>query len=118
MAPEVAADVVLADPPDDLLGADDRAAERLSGEHRRPDEVVHLVLGIVLVHGDLLEHDLAFLVEVEEPGALEHVGQHRHRLVQMAVEDAGVEDGVVASGGGVELAAEAVEELGDPLGRV
>ena len=98
---------------DDLGGADHRAAEGLVGEHRVAHEVVDLVLGIVLVHRDLLQHDLALLIEVVEGRPLEHVGQQRHRPVDELVEDAGVENGVVLARRGVDLSAEAVEGLGD-----
>ena len=40
----------------DHLGApDDRPSERMLAEHGLAEHVEHLLLGIVLVHGDLLE---------------------------------------------------------------
>ena len=73
------------------------------------------ILRRVLVHRDLLEHDLPLLVELAERGREDHVGHHRDRLLDVPVGHAGVDDGVLARGGGVQLGAHRVERLGDLL---
>ena len=62
----VAAQGPAADARDHLGGADDRPAEGVTAEDRLADQVVDELLRGVLVHCDLLEHDLALGVEVVE----------------------------------------------------
>ena len=73
------------------------------------------ILRGVLVHRDLLEHDLALLVDLGEHGSEDHVGHHLEGRLDVAVGDAGVDDGVLARRRGVELGAHRVERLGDLL---
>ena len=73
------------------------------------------VLGRVLDHRDLLEHDLALGVEVGERRREDHVRHHVQRFLQVPVRDAGVDDRVLARGGCVQLAAHLVEDLRDLL---
>ena len=87
--------------------------ERVPAEDRLRDEVEDQLLRRVLDHGDLLEHDLPLRVEVGEGRREDHVGHDVERGLQVLVEDARVDDGVVARGGRVQLAAERVEDLGD-----
>ena len=82
-------------------------------EHRLGDQVVHEVLRRVLVHRDLLEHDLALGVEVGERGREHHVAHHVHRRLEVVIRDARVDERVLARRRGVQLAAEPVEDLGD-----
>jgi len=49
---------------DDIGAADDGPPERMAAEDRLAQDVEDLVLRVVLVHGDLLEHDLALLLEL------------------------------------------------------
>ena len=49
---------------DDVGAADDGPPERMAAEDRLAEDVEDLVLRVVLVHGDLLEHDLALLLEL------------------------------------------------------
>ncbi len=49
---------------DDVGAADDGPPERVPTEDRLAEDVEDLVLRVVLVHGDLLEHDLALLLEL------------------------------------------------------
>ena len=72
----------------------------------------------VLDHRDLLEHDLALGVELGEPRLEDHLGHHVERGLQPVVGDAAVDDGVLARGRRVQLAAQRVEDLGDLAGRV
>jgi hypothetical protein len=69
----------------------------------------------VLDHRDLLEHNLPLGVELGERRREDHVGHHVERRLQVAVGDARIDDGVLARGGGVQLPAEPVEDLGDLL---
>ena len=85
----------------------------MAAEDRLPDQVVDELLRRVLVHRDLLEHDLALGVEVVEVRREDHVAHHVERGLDMAVGHAREDDGVLARGGGVQLAAEPVEDLGD-----
>ena len=86
-------------------------------EHRLGGEVVDEVVRRVLDHRDLLEDDLALGVDVHERGLEDHVGHHVERLLEPVVGDARVDDGRVARGRGVQLAAELVEQLRDLLRR-
>ena len=102
--------------PDHRRAADDRAPERVRAEDGLAEHVEHRVLRVVLVHGDLLEHDLALGVHVLERGAPHHVGHHVEGRRQVLVEHPRVDRGALLVGAGVELGAHAVEELVD-LGR-
>ena len=109
----VARDRVARDRRDHLGGADHRPAERMVAEDRLGDQVVHELLRRVVVHRDLLEHDLALGVELGERGREDHVAHHVDRRLEMVVGDARVDERVLARGGRVQLAAEPVEDLGD-----
>ncbi len=104
-----------ADRRDHLGRADHRPAERVVAEDRLAHQVVDELVGRVLVHRDLLEHDLALRVEVGEHRRVDHVRHHVERLVDVMVGDPDVDDGVLARGRRVQLAAEPVEDLGDVL---
>ena len=105
---------------DDLGTADDRAAQRVAPEDGLAQDVEHLVLGVVLVHGDLLEDDLALLVELArvEARAPDHVGHHVEGLLEVDVEDARVDRRGLLARPGVELGPHRVEELVDLQRRV
>ena len=100
---------------DHVARADHRPAERVVAEHRLREEVVHELLRRVLVHRDLLEHDLALGVELGERRREDHVRHHVERRREVRVGNACVDDRVLARGRRVELAAEPVEDLGDVL---
>ena len=82
-------------------------------EDRLGDQVVHELLRRVLVHRDLLEHDLALGVELGERRREHHVAHHVHRRLEVVVGHARVDERVLARRRRVQLAAEAVEDLGD-----
>ena len=103
---------------DHLGAADHRPAERVSAEDGLGRDVVDEVVRRVLDHRDLLEHDLALRVDVVEGRAVEHVGHDVERGLQALVRHARVDDRRLPRGGGVQLAAELVEELRDLLRRV
>ena len=84
-------------------------------ERRLGDQVVDELLRLVLVHRDLLEHDLALGVELGERRREDHLPHHVERGLEPVVGDARVDDRVLARGGRVQLAAEPVEDLGDLL---
>jgi hypothetical protein len=98
---------------DDRRAADDRPPERVCAEDGLAEHVEHRVLRIVLVHRDLLEHDLALGVHVLERGAPHHVGHHIEGRGQVLIEHPRVDRGALLVGSGVELGAHAVEELID-----
>ena len=100
----------------DHVGAPDhRPAERMAAEDRLRDDVVDEVLRVVVDHRDLLEHDLALGVDVGEGGVVDHPDDHVERRLEPVVRHAGVDERRLARGGGVQLAAEAVEDLRDLL---
>ena len=111
----IAGDRAPADRRDHLGGADHGPPERVRAEDRLGEQVVHELLRRVLVHRDLLEHDLALLVELGERRREDHVGHHLERCVDVPVGDARVDDGVLARGRGVQLRAHRVEGLRDLL---
>ncbi len=86
-------------------------------EHGERREVVDALLGLVLDHRDLLEHDLALLLELAPGRRAEHVRHHVERDRQVVVEHARVDERRVLRGRRVQLGAELVEQLGD-RGRV
>src|SRR4051812_19203594 len=100
---------------DDLGAADDRAPERVVAEDGLAEHVEDLVLRVVLVHGDLLEHDLALLLELAlvEARAPDHVGHHVEGLGEVDVEHARVHRRRLLAGARVELGAHRVEQLVD-----
>ena len=100
---------------DHLGGADHRPPERVVAEDRLGDQVVHELLRRVLVHRDLLEHDLALLVHLGEGRCEDHVRHHLERPLDVPVGDARVYDGVLARRRGVQLGAHGVERLRDLL---
>ena len=95
--------------------ADHRPSERVVAEDGLREEVVHELLRRVLVHRDLLEHDLALLVDLGEGRREDHVGHDLERRLDVVIGDARVDDGVLARRRGVELGAHRVERLGDLL---
>ena len=82
-------------------------------EDRVGDQIVHELLRRVLVHRDLLEHDLALGLELGERRREDHVAHHVDGGHEMVVGDARVDERVLARRRGVQLAAEAVEDLRD-----
>ena len=76
--------------------------------------LAHQVLGGVLVHADLLQDDppLQLHVPLVEPGVEQHIGQNVQPLVQVPVQGAAVEAGVLLGGVGVELPADGVHVPG------
>ena len=101
---------------DHRRAADDRPPERMAAEDRLAEHVEHRVLRVVLVHGDLLEHDLALGVDVLEGRPPHHVGHHVEGARQVLVEHPRVDGGALLVGAGVQLRAHRVEQLVD-LGR-
>ena len=100
---------------DHVGGTDHRPPERVVGEHGLREEVVHELLRRVLVHRDLLEHDLPLLVHFGEGGREDHVRHHLERRLDVVVGDARIDDGVLPRGRGVQLGAHGVERLRDLL---
>ena len=88
-------------------------AERVTAEDRPVEHVVDLVLGLVLVHRDLLEHDLALGVDLRVGRAEQHLRQEVEGLLGVGVEESRVEVRRLLAGGRVHGGAEAVEDLRD-----
>ena len=90
------------------------AIGRPSGESPQAcvgEQVVHDVVGVVVVHRDLVEDHVALGLDVlgGEQRAGDHVAEHVDGQRQVLVEDPRVEAGVLLGGEGVELAADRVE---------
>jgi len=60
------------------------------------EEIVHELLRRVVVHRDLLEHDITLLVDLGERRREHHVGHHLERRVDVPIRNARVDDGVLA----------------------
>src|SRR5665809_152281 len=71
------------------------------------------VLGLVLVHRDLLEHDLALGVDLRVGGPEEHLGQELEGAIRVNVEEPRVKLRRLLARRGVHRRAQAVEDLGD-----
>src|SRR5207248_2640647 len=84
---------------------------RVRAEHRPSGQVEHSVLGIVFVHRDLLEHDLALGLQLPETGLKDHVGHDLEGALEMAVEHARVQGRRLLVGPRVDLRAHRVEDL-------
>jgi hypothetical protein len=90
----------------------------MRAERRLRDQVVHELLRLVLVHRDLLQHDLALGIELRERRREDHLPHHVERGLEAVVGHARVDDRVLARRGRVQLAAERVEDLRDLLSAV
>ncbi len=100
----------------DHVGAPDhRPPERMAAEDRLGDDVVDEILRIVVDHRDLLEHDLALGVDVGEGRVVDHPDDHVERLLEPVVGHACIDERRLARRRGVQLPAEAVEDLRDLL---
>ena len=101
-----------------LTRAEDRAPEGVALPELPGEEVVDQVVGRVLHHLDLLEHDRLFALELlgVEDRVEEDVGQEVNRERQVLVEHLDVEAGVLLGGEGVHLATDRVHRARDGLG--
>ena len=93
--------------------AQHRLSER-AGEDPAHELLHDDILRCVAVHVDLLKHDAAFIDDVRfrEERIEEHFAENIGRLVQMAVQHAGIEAGGIAGGEGVDLPADGVHAPG------
>ena len=101
-----------------LPGPQDGPAERVTFPDLRGEEVMDQVVGRVLHHLDLLEHNRLFALELlgVEDRVQEDVGQEIDRERQVLVEHLDVEAGVLFGGERVHLTADGVHGTGDRLG--
>ena len=98
-----------------LRASDHRAPERVRAEDGPAEQVEDPVLGVVLVHGDLLEDDLALGLQFAETRAKDHVGHHVEGPLEVAVQHSRVEGRGLLVGPRVHLRAHPVEDLVDLL---
>ncbi len=116
----VLGDVGHRDAADHVGAAEDAPAEGMVAVDRLREDVVDAILGLVLVHGDLLEHHLALGIDLVrgQRRREQHLGKEVERFLGVLVEKTGVQmRGLLARrrvGGG----AHPVEQLGDLDGRV
>ena len=114
----VAGHVVLEPRPRHLLQgglpAQDGPGEGGALVDRRHEPLGAQVLGVVLVHADLLQDDPPFGLDVLLPelGAEDHVAEEVHGPVQVLVQAPGVKAGGLLGGVGVDLPADGVHLLG------
>ncbi|MEZ5062404.1 MAG: hypothetical protein R2700_12980 [Solirubrobacterales bacterium] len=83
----VGGDVRDRDRADHLGGPEHPAAQRVLAEDRVGEHVVDAVGGLVLVHRDLLDHDLPLGVDVREGRLQEHLGEQVERGLGVLVEE-------------------------------
>jgi hypothetical protein len=98
--------------------ADRRLAQVRSAPHRLQKEIVDHLVGRVVVHFDLFEHDFLLfgeLLRVEER-VLEHIREHVERQRNVAIDHLGVVAGRLFIGKGVEASAHAVHRFSDLAG--
>ncbi len=102
---------------DGLRRAQDRAAERLVLEEALGEDLVHQVVGVVLVHLDLFEDDALFAGEVVcvEDRVENEVRKYIECCCNMLVQDLDIEADGLFAGEGVEIAADGVHLAGDLL---
>src|SRR5208337_2104248 len=98
--------------------AEDGAAERVFRPKAAGEDVVEQVLGIVQVHLDLFQNNLALLVDVVgiELGPQDQVGENVEGDGQVLVEHFGVEANLLLGGESVEHAADGIHFAGDIFG--
>ena len=98
-----------------LRGPQDGHARRLIPKLHPAEQLMHHILGGVLLHGDLLQDDAALLVQLPfiQGGVQGHVAEDVHRQGQILVNHLGVEAGAILARKGVELAAHRVHLLGN-----
>ena len=84
-------------------------------EHRRQEDVTEGVLGIVVAHGDLLEHHVTLDLDVVEQAspAQDDIGDQVDRQRKVRVEHMRVVAGVFTGGEGVQLTTDGVDRLRD-----
>ena len=77
------------------------------------------MLRLVQVHRHLLLDDLALLGDVRrvELRVEQHIQQHIEQFVEAVMAGPGMETGRLLAGEGVQIAADALDRLGDLLGR-
>ena len=115
--------VPLVEPPDLVarhrrdrrLRTRDGPAQRRVAVGLAREQVVHHVVGVVVVHGDLVEDHVTLGLDVlgRDRRGGDHVAEHVDGQRQVLVEHPGVEAGVLLRGEGVELPAHRVERHRD-----
>ena len=100
------------------LAAQDGAGQRGALKDRRRQPLGAQILGVVLVHADLLQDDapLGGNVGLVEPGGEEHVAQDIGGLGEVGIQHPGVKAGALFGGKGVDLSAHRVHFPGQLLG--
>ena len=89
------------------------APERVLAEDRLVEDVMDLVLGLVLVHGDLLQHDLALGVHLGIGRPKQHLREQVEGALGMGVEQSRVQMRGLLAGRGVDRGPKPVEDLRD-----
>ena len=100
---------------DRIDAADHRPTERMVTEDCGKEHVADGVLGIVVAHRDLLEHDVALEFDVRRRAdSVENdIGHQVYRQLEVVIEHVGVVAGVLPGGESVQLATDGVDRPGD-----
>ena len=103
---------------DGFGSAENRTAEGMFGPETTGENVVEKIFGIVQIHLDFFEDDLALFFDVVgvELGAKDEVGDDVEGDGEMFVENFGVEADLFLGGEGIEHAADGVHFAGDVFG--
>ncbi len=111
----VAVEIVASHGPDRFASSQDRALQRMTGEHGLLKLLEGDIVRVVLVHVDLFDDDLPLGVDflLPECRALQHLTQQPEPLLQVVVQHPRPETRVLLAGEGVGLGAERVECLRD-----
>ena len=102
----------------DVVAAEHLAPERMLGEDRAREQVVHEIVGRVVAHPDLFEDDAPFRLDVvdAERRVPQHVGEHVERGLELHVGNAHVEHRLFVRRERVHLAADRLDRLRDLAG--
>ena len=115
----VVGDLVAGDRGDRLLRTGDLATERVLGEQRAGEHVVHEVVGRVVAHLDLFEDHVPLRLDLvgAQRRRPHDVGEDVEREIQVPVGDAHVVRGDLLAGEGVHVAAARLDRFRDLLPR-
>ena len=104
-------DGVAADRADRLGAASDGSTQRVIAEDRFEEALTRDVARVVIRHGELFEDHAALVLEVHrvEHRRCEHVGEHTHRHVEVAIAHLREVAGVLLGGERVVLASHRIE---------
>jgi len=116
--PEASTERLAFEAADGVRSAENRAAERMIGPEAAGKDIVEKVFGIVHVHFDFFEDNLALFLNVFRIkfGAEHQIGEHVERNGEVRVEHLGVKADLFLGSEGIEHAADGIHFAGDSFG--